>query len=198
MLHIMEEMPFILRTGETVVLRAGSLQYRGAALIADTIGGATAPLGVGAFGARTKQRKREGSMLDMEKATGFLTNERVVFARDGWRKTGLLAEFELSELLAMKPTKTLTGVAIEFAMRTPSGVDNITVVFTNAPKLVPGAGVRTEERDGWLAGMASVRGAKSEASTTPANDPMTELKMRFARGEISAAEYDAMRRVLQE
>lgn len=146
----MSDVPFILRPGERVVLTAERLQYRGSAMISDTLGGATAPFGVGSFGSRTKTRKREGSALDAEKASAYLTSERIVIARNGWHKSGLLAEIPLADIRAAQASKTLTGVALDLAVPAAFGIDNLRLVFMNEPKLVPGAGARTEERDQWL------------------------------------------------
>ncbi len=185
-MHIMSDIPFILRPGENVIMTADKVQYRGPTIIADTLGGFAGSGGLGGFGARTKQRKREGSFLDAVMASIYLTNERLIVAKEGWHKHGLAAELELHELRAVQSGKTFIGPAIEIAVPSGSGVDNLSIIFIRQYR-----NARDEERDAWLVALKKGSERPVPPIVRPATeDPLTVLKMRLARGEISEEEYE--------
>lgn len=200
-----QEIPFLLRQGEVVLLDASSIQYYGVGIenIGFIAGGVS---DFGLFGGVTSnwQKKREKSMLDMQWCHVYLTNLRIIFVE---AKTGFFSskETKLGKLFSEIPLGTIEGVyagtklgnpTTELSVKSTGGeIDKIAFCFS----WVSGE-LRIQERDNWI---KSILRYKSDLQKNNSNedkrvDPLQIIRLRYAKGEITKEQYEQMRHALSE
>lgn len=199
-----QEIPFLLRQSEVVLLDASSIRYYGVGIenIGLVAGGVS---DFGLFGGVTSswQKKREKSILDMQECHAYLTNCRIVFAE---AETGFFSgkETKLGKLFGEVPLGIIEGIyagtkfgdpTVELAVKSTGGeIDKIAFCFSWV------SGERTKERDRWTESILKCKSdlQKSNSNEVKEIDPLQVIKLRYAKGEITKEQYEQMKRDLSE
>ena len=122
----------------------------------------------------------------------------MVFIKRGG-KGGIVGDIPLAAIQSLTAGKFLAGQNIQFSVPgTQGGIDNLSVVFV--AKFHGEDRLREAERDQLLNAIRALREKVISAPPTVAassgDDPMQRLKMRFVNGEITAQQYEEMKRLL--
>lgn len=210
--------PFRLQPNENIVEDAPVMQYFGVAMINVALaGGGIGDSGFGGGIVTSKQHKREKSIFDAKNCHVYLTNKRLVFvnavfnirATEEKRLEGIFSDIDLSTIEGLTPsTKFKLHSTIDLSVRSASGeFDKISFSFLDQGGKNPkafGSKRRFQERDEFLQLIQeTINNDTSESELQQMNrpeisneDPLTVLKVRFAKGEISKEEFEEISKLL--
>jgi hypothetical protein len=204
-----EQLPFLLKQGEKIILDAGSVQYYGIGITnIGFFGGGTLGRGFGGIATGT-QVKREKSSLDAVNCHVYLTNSRIVFIKAKLSLLSMNKETKLENIFSEIPLEAIEGIysgskvlnpTVELAVKSPNGEINriafafLAVTFTWTVKRK-----RDVERDEWIKAITKCKADLSEKLPMENKEnPLEILKLRYAKGELTKEEYDQIKKDLSE
>lgn len=198
-------LPFYLAPGEAQVKDEANVFYYGIGIeFVGMFGGAGDSFFGGLYS--SIQHKREKKFLDRRLSHMYLTSYRLVFIHSHLSllnketlKNDILSEIPLDAIQGMSPGMKISSPSIEMPIRIQEGrMDNIAISFFGRVK----APFTSQERDAWIRLIEDTRSKYILSKNARSHehlreDPLELLKLRFAKGEISKAEYEEMRAVLE-
>lgn len=196
------QIPFLLQSGEKVLRVVKDSFFYGIGIVNfGTFAGGSGSVFGGVSSSTTK--KREKSIWDSHPCFGYLTNQRLVFValkHDQPEKVSCTIPLDLVE--AANPGTKLSMPTVDISVKQPTGEVNV-VSFDLRPERTGffGRKPRNQERDDWIVEIKKVRedylSAQSKSKTN-SDDPLAILRIRYAKGEISKAEYEEMQKLLNQ
>jgi len=205
-----QNLPFILNPDEKLIIDSSLAGYTGMKI--ENMGffgmGITGS-GLGGGLTTSTQHKTEGNILDSRRVHIYLTNKRFIaaIAKQNFLGTEehsvgtVHSDIALQSIVGIMAQPymllgTKVGEAIELSVKAPSGdVDNITISFVTRHRAL-----RTDERDNWIRLIREQIEINRKVIQKPSDseDPVNIVKMRYAKGEITAEQYNEMLEILNK
>jgi len=148
-------------------------------------------------------------MFDAQNSHVYFTDRRLVAVKadiaffGGSEKSlgNVISEIPYEQIVGVQPGTKLGHSTIDLSVKSPSGeMNGISILF-----LMETSGFktnkRTSERDDCIQTILEMREKDIQPKVAPAvsqmEDPIQTLKLRYAKGEISKAEFEDMMQVLK-
>jgi len=188
------ELPFILDTDETL-LQAIDFQYFGSEVITSSsnvgLYGSGLIVGVGS----SKTRKKKAGFFGGKLARAYFTNKRLIVTE---KKITMFSGVKEGEIIAIIDYDKIQGITPRKFVRAHN-IDLVVKDFNGSPVSVSlNIGSDESERDQFIRLIKENREKliHRDSKKSELEDPLSILKIRLAKGEISKKEYEELSALL--